>query len=61
MCNTNLAAPPPTINNVKLHDCEIGLQVNLEDEVSGGQMSTTAEGSTPLQGFVQHGVLTVEP
>ena len=60
-CATRILQPPPTTNNVKLHDYEIGLQVNLEGETSGGQINTMAEGSTPLQGFVQHGVLTVEP
>ena len=60
-CVTRILQPPPTSNDVELHDCEIGLQVNLENETSGGQINTMAEGSAPLQGFVQHGVLTVEP
>jgi len=46
-------------SSTRLHECEIGLQVNLEEEVTRGQADITVENSTPLTGFVQHGVLTV--
>ena len=57
--------PPVCANTVhssaRLHECEIGLQVNPEgEEVTRGQEGVTIENSTPLTGFVQHGVLTVE-
>jgi len=54
-CTTRILQPPPTTNNVKLHDCEIGLQVNLEDETSGEQINTMAEAPHHCRGSFSTG------
>ena len=55
---TRVFQPPLTPGNTRLHECEIGLQVNLEEEAPGVQPGETTESSIPLSGFVQHGVMT---
>jgi hypothetical protein len=56
---TRVFQPALTPGNTRLHECEIGLQVNLE-EAPGVQPGETTESSIPLIGFVQHGVMTVD-
>ena len=55
---TRVFQPALTPGNTRLHECEIGLQVNLEEEAPGVQPGETTESSIPLSGFVQHGVMT---
>jgi len=57
---TRVLQPPIAPGNVRLHECEIGLQVNLEGEATGVQTGGTTESSLPLTGIVRHGVMAVD-